>query len=608
MATGVVAKYCCTGRLRDRESMRCSFSYPTAIAKQSLRFSDHKYQELSSLSMNGCGGDPRAPLGTIETRTFPVAPTPASAADRLNSAIFDLKDNPPPFESGIIRLQVPVQQHIEALDWLRSQTQSLLPRCYFSGRDSGYVPLIDHTNGNGNGNGHASSHHQQHKLGFGSFYFMVPQVEFNEFEGSSMISATVAWDNRLSRTYEEAIAALEATMWKISSDVRRSNDNGHRAVVLHQAHVPDKESWHSAINQALDLISRKNSPLVKVVLARSSRIATVEIDPLEWLECLQGEVDKAYQFCLQPSESPAFIGNTPERLFYRDQLKVCSEALAATRARGASELLDLQIGNDLLSSTVVEPYKALRKLPRVQHLYSRLIGTLQEEDDEFKILSSLHPTPAVCGYPAEEARALISEIEMFDRGMYAGPVGWFGGAESEFAVGIRSALVGNGVGALLYAGTGIVEGSDPALEWQELELKTSQFTKLMKFEAPRLSVMETVEKKQAPTAALHAISDDTRRHPLRHLPPPPVPPSDSRLPPHSDAPARRGISPHRAVCVFSHTSPFSAAGRPPAKSTLPSLCPLRDDHSPPTKLHLAPPTAPHAASLCASHSYSRCRS
>ncbi|KAL0335644.1 UNVERIFIED_CONTAM: Isochorismate synthase, chloroplastic [Sesamum radiatum] len=414
---------------------------------------------------------------------------------------------------------VPIQQHIEALDWLSSQTQNLLPRCYFSGRDSNFVPLVDYPNGNGNGNGngHASSHHQRDKLisvaglgsavffrdlnpfslddwrsirrflskrcpliraygairfdgradiapewkGFGSFYFMVPQVEFNEFEGSSMISATVAWDNRLSRTYEEAISELEATMWKISSDVRRPNDNAHRAVVLHQAHVPDQPSWHSSIEQALDLIRRKNSPLVKVVLARSSRIATVEIDPLEWLACLQAEGDKAYQFCLQPFDSPAFIGNT-------------SDYFTGTGSRFPARLW-LQHGLEgVCSSTLVEPYKALRKLPRVQHLYSQLTGTLRKEDDEFKILSCLHPTPAVCGYPMEEARTLISEIETFDRGMYAGPVGWFGGAESEFAVGIRSALVGKGVGALLYAGTGIVEGSDPALEWKELELKTSQ--------------------------------------------------------------------------------------------------------------------------------------
>ncbi|KAL3845984.1 hypothetical protein ACJIZ3_003387 [Penstemon smallii] len=505
--------------------------------------------------MNGCGGDPRAPLGTTETRTFPEAATPALAADRLNSALFDLKSIPPPSDSGIIRIEVPIQQRIEALDWLRCQSHNLLlPRCYFSGRDS--TPLIEN-----------GDHHSDHKTrlvsvaglgssvffrdlspfslddwhsikrflskkcpliraygairfdagykiapewkGFGSFYFMVPQVEFNEFEGSSMIAATIAWDNALSRTYEQAIAAVEATMWQVSSVVRRLNGSTPSAVLLHQTHVPDKSSWDSAVKRALELINRKDSKLIKVVLARSSRaLTTVAIDPLEWLTSLQVEGDNAYQFCLQPPDSPAFIGNTPERLFYRNRLSVCSEALAGTRARGGSEFQDLQIGQDLLSSpkdhhefsvvresirrkletvcssTLIEPYKALRKLPRVQHLYSQLTGSLQKEDDEFKILSSLHPTPAVCGDPMEEARSLISEIEMFDRGMYAGPVGWFGGAESEFAVGIRSALVTKGAGALLYAGTGIVEGSDSSMEWQELQLKTSQFTKLMKLEAP----------------------------------------------------------------------------------------------------------------------------
>ncbi|XP_020548233.1 isochorismate synthase, chloroplastic-like [Sesamum indicum] len=568
----------CISRFMDIDPIKCSFSSsPTPLSKQSLHLSNHKCHELGSLSMNGCGSDPRAPLGVIETRTFPIVLTPALAADRLSSAVFDLKTNPSTLESGIIRIEVPIQQQIEALDWLRSQSQTTLPRCYFSGRDSGNIPLLQHANGNGKGNGHASSHdHEdpQQKLvsvaglgsavffrhlrpfslddwrsikrflskkcplirayggirfdarsniapeweGFGSFYFMVPQVEFDEFEGSSMIAATIAWDNRLSRTYGQAVAALEATMWQISSVVRRLNGNGRRAVMLHQTHIPNKASWDSAVKRALDLMTRKNSTLVKVVLARSSRVLTaVEIDPLEWLTNLQVEGDNAYQFCLQPPESPAFIGNTPERLFYRDQLRVSSEALAATRARGGTPSLDLQIGHDLLtsakddhefavvresiqrklenicSSTIIEPSKALRKLPRVQHLYAKLTGTLQKEDDEFKILASLHPTPAVCGHPMEEARIVISETEMFDRGMYAGPVGWFGGAESEFAVGIRSALVGKGVGALLYAGTGIVQGSNPALEWQELELKTSQFTKLMKLEAPLLVMREKIE-------------------------------------------------------------------------------------------------------------------
>ncbi|XP_051123178.1 isochorismate synthase, chloroplastic-like [Andrographis paniculata] len=545
----------------------------------SLHFSHLRCQEIGSLSMNGCdssGGH----VGTVETRTFSAVPTLGAAARRLAAAVRDLKGGPPPVESGIIRVEVPIEEQIESLAWLQSQSHSgVLPRCYFSGRDSRTVPLIDRIDGNGNacenGNDNDNDNYRRRKLvsvaglgaavsfshlrpfslgdwhsikrflsktspliraygamrfdpksdvapewmEFGSFYFMVPQVEFDEFKGSSMIAVTIAWDNSLSQTYGQAIATLEETLWQVSTSVQRINGNSRPTLLLHQTHVPDKASWDSAVKRALDLMTRKNATLVKVVLARSSRILSdVEIDPLEWLTSLQVEGANAYQFCLQPPASPAFIGNTPEQLFYRHQLSIFSEALAATRARSDNPSLDLQMGLDLLTSTkdhnefavvrdtirrkfenvcsgtIVEPSKALRKLPRIQHLYAKLAGALEQEDDEFKILSSLHPTPAVCGLPTEEAHSLISETEMFDRGMYAGPVGWFGGAESEFAVGIRSALVGKDIGAVLYAGTGIVDGSNPSLEWQELELKTSQFTKLMKQDAPPLvSTRETVE-------------------------------------------------------------------------------------------------------------------
>ncbi|KZV34707.1 isochorismate synthase [Dorcoceras hygrometricum] len=537
-----VANHCIAPCSNIKSKKLKSFSSPTAYARNSVHFADNKYKELSSLSMNGCQSeDPRAPIGTIETKTFPIAPTPASAADRLNSAIYDLKSNPSQLESGIIRL--------ESID-------PVLPRSYYSGRESSIVPSLTADNNEeklvsvaGFGSAVSFRHLDAFSLNdwhsikrflskssplirayggmrfdaranispewkdFASFYFMVPQVEFDEFEGSSMIAATVAWDNRLSTTYEQAVAALEATMWQLSSVIRSNNNSSEQPILLDQTHTPNQISWELAVNKALDSIKSKDTNLTKVVLARSSRVHTnAEIDPLMWLEALQAEGVNSYQFCLQPPQGPAFIGNTPERLFYRDQLSVTSDALAATRARGTSEALDLQIGRDLLSSpkdhhefavvresirrkleaicssTIVEPNKALRKLPRVQHLYAKLTGTLEREDDEFTILSSLHPTPAVCGQPMEDARVFIVETESFDRGYYAGPVGWFGGAESEFAVGIRSALVGKDIGAILYAGTGIVQGSKPDMEWKELELKTSQFTKLMKREAPRMAI------------------------------------------------------------------------------------------------------------------------
>ncbi|KAJ9140422.1 hypothetical protein P3X46_031072 [Hevea brasiliensis] len=569
MATAIVSKHFLAG-LKDLELAKCSISSQTISSRQSVHIFHHRYQSCS-LSMNGCQGDPRVPVGTIETRTFPAVASPAFATDSLNLAISNLKANPPPFTSGIIRLQVPIQQRIEAIDWLHAQHQ-LLPRCFFSCRsrrkDDGHL-FTDFTNGNGHahvhnlvsvaGVGSAVLFRHIHQFSysdwksikrflsakcpliraygairfdamanissewesFGSFYFIVPQVEFDELEGSSILAVTIAWDNALSWTWEQAIDALQLTMNQVSSTIVKLGKEVARTLILSNNQIPNKTYWDLALKRALQIIKRSSSPLIKVVLARSSEVVTAtDIDPIAWLACLQiylqVEGENAYQFCLQPPNAPAFIGNTPEQLFHRKWLGVSSEALAGTRARGQSKALDLQIERDLLSSpkdhleftivrdsirrkleaicnrVVMEPKKAIRKFPRVQHLYAQLAGTLRSEDDEFDILSSLHPTPAVCGFPTEEARLLIAETEVLDRGMYAGPVGWFGGGESEFAVGIRSALVEKGLGALIYAGTGIVEGSDPSLEWDELELKTSQFTKFLKLEVPSREKIENL--------------------------------------------------------------------------------------------------------------------
>ncbi|PWA73214.1 isochorismate synthase [Artemisia annua] len=489
-----------------------------------------RYNHFCSLSMNGCQArDPRTPVGMTETRTFQAVSSPAMAMERLNSAVSELGFDPPMFGSGIIRLEVPIEEEVEAIDWLRAQQQQQhnIPRCFFSGRrqariNNGYSSLIDYGGGNdgsslvsiaGLGSAVFFRHFSPFSLhdwrsikrflskkcpliraygairfdalsnisseweAFGSFYFMIPQVEFNEFEGSSMLVTTIAWDESLSWTFGKAVHELQRTMRQVSSNIVKLRKEVPNTSILSSNNVPSKKLWDFGVNRALQMINKNSSPLTKVVLARSSIIRTSpDIDPLTWLATLQVEGENAYQFCLQPPDAPSFIGNTPEQLFHRNKFDIYSEAMAGTRARGDSKALDLQIALDLLSSTkddkeftivrecikrkleavcttiLVEPEKTIRKLRRVQHLYARLRGRLRSEDDEFDILSSLHPTPAVCGFPTEEARVLIAETEMFDRGMYAGPVGWFGGGESEFAVGIRSALVEKGLGALIYAG------------------------------------------------------------------------------------------------------------------------------------------------------------
>ncbi|XP_030492508.2 isochorismate synthase 2, chloroplastic isoform X2 [Cannabis sativa] len=556
MASSVAAARHSLGRFMDSESANYGISTLRISSRPSNYIGfPHKRYQLYVLSMNGCKGNPYFPLGTIGTRTLPPVPSHSVALDNLTSAISDLKHNPPPFSSGIIRLQVPIQQQMDAIDWLHAQDQ-LLPCCFFSGRspNESYNLFIENSKNNQNscnsnlvsvaGVGSAVFFRHLHPFSyndwksikrflstecpliraygairfdartnissewepFGSFYFMIPQVEFDEFEDKSMLASTVAWDDALSWPWEKAINELQARISQVSSMIIKLSRQVPRTFVFSSKHTPSKEYWDLAVNRALKKIS-SDSALTKVVLARSSRVVTTtDVDPVTLLACLQGEGKNAYQFCLQPPNAPAFIGNTPEQLFRRKCLGVESDALAATCARGGTMTEDLQIELDLLSSpkyhlefsivresirqkledvcnsVIVEPKKAVRKLPRVQHLYAKLVGKLRREDDEFQILSSLHPTPAVCGFPTEDARLLIAETEVFDRGMYAGPVGWIGGGESEFAVGIRSALVEKGVGALIYAGTGIVEGSDPSQEWKELDLKVSQYTKLLKLE------------------------------------------------------------------------------------------------------------------------------
>jgi menaquinone-specific isochorismate synthase len=110
-------------------------------------------------------------------------------------------------------------------------------------------------------------------------------------------------------------------------------------------------------------------------------------------------------------------------------------------------------------------------LPNVQHLCSPVSATMPPGMHLLDVLATLHPTPAVGGQPCAAVVPDIARLERFDRGLYAGTVGWFDEAgDGEFVVAIRSALM-DGNRARLFAGAGIVEGSVPADEKAETDLK-----------------------------------------------------------------------------------------------------------------------------------------
>jgi menaquinone-specific isochorismate synthase len=195
------------------------------------------------------------------------------------------------------------------------------------------------------------------------------------------------------------------------------------------------------------------------------------------------------------------FGATPEMLVRRERGLVTSRVLAGTIRRTGDDERDLALAATLARSSkdLEEHEYAVRSvaealaphctsmnvpeapfvlhLPNVMHLATDVAGVTHETDDSDGEVSSLglaealHPSAAVGGTPTDRARALITEIEMMDRGRYAGPVGWMDASgDGEWGIGLRSAEVA-GARVRLFAGCGIVADSDPEAELAEAQAK-----------------------------------------------------------------------------------------------------------------------------------------
>lgn len=272
--------------------------------------------------------------------------------------------------------------------------------------------------------------------------------------------------------------------------------------VVKKSYFPDFEGWKAGVERALDLIAKKE--LEKVVLGRICVLEFEEVlDPFAITAALRQKAEGAFVFCFQ-SENLSFLGASPERLFKRREKVLLSEALAGTRPRGKDKTQDENLKNELLSSvkdirefSPVKEYlqRALSPLclnspvfsplsvhhtQNVQHLYSQCTAQLNDSSKDLEILQSLHPTPALCGTPTQRAHALIQELEPFDRELFGGAIGWSTEASSEWIVAIRSCKI-QGRTATLFSGTGIVEGSDPVEEWEELNQKLKLYDRILDY-------------------------------------------------------------------------------------------------------------------------------
>ncbi len=248
--------------------------------------------------------------------------------------------------------------------------------------------------------------------------------------------------------------------------------------------LPNRSAWNTSVHAALAQI--KSGALEKVVLARETTLTfDNEIDPFRLAAALQPKTRGAALFCASVSEHKAFVGVSPERLFRRAQNTVHTEAVAGTKPLGivhtekdTREFLYVQnylqetLSPLCLSPVTFSPTR-VHQTATVQHLFSEGQGTLRSPNDEL-LLHALHPTPAVCGTPKQKALAYLLRTEPFARGHYAGVIGWSTEAASEWMVGIRSCVVERNV-VRLYAGVGIVNGSEANAEWDELEAKIALY-------------------------------------------------------------------------------------------------------------------------------------
>jgi menaquinone-specific isochorismate synthase len=250
--------------------------------------------------------------------------------------------------------------------------------------------------------------------------------------------------------------------------------------------------WEQAVARAVATI--KAGGLRKVVLARDVFATADEpIDARVLLQRLAARYPDCFTFACD-----GMLGATPELLVRRAGHQVSALVLGGTLPRGADPAEDKALGEELLASAKnneehayavesirdalgllcdtldVEARPSLLKFPNLQHLGTRIRGTLADGQtlrSALALAAAVHPPAAVCGTPTGTALDLIRELEHMDRERYAGPVGWVDASgNGEWGIALRCGQI-SGRTARLFAGCGIVAGSEPAAELAETLVK-----------------------------------------------------------------------------------------------------------------------------------------
>lgn len=267
--------------------------------------------------------------------------------------------------------------------------------------------------------------------------------------------------------------------------------------------TPAAGEFKASVSAALDAFAE--GKLAKVVLSRKLILTLHKpADPERVLARLMAQNPHAFHFSLPLGQGRRLLGASPELLLRVSGGEVFTHPLAGSARRASEPVQDEAVARDLLASRkdqhehklvideirrVLTPHCRELAIPQkptlmstdtLWHLGTPIAGQLHGSDASVLSLAcQLHPTPALCGYPTDLARQFIREQEPFRRALFSGIVGWCDSqGNGEWAVVIRCGVL-DGHQVELFAGAGIVAGSDPAMEWAETGTKLGTMLKAL---------------------------------------------------------------------------------------------------------------------------------
>jgi len=311
--------------------------------------------------------------------------------------------------------------------------------------------------------------------GFPALLFRVPALAVMRRRGRTfVVSAT-----------DEAEDLLDLTATPVRAPSARKLD---------VTPVRNPLAWTAAVESAAARL--RTGGAEKVVLAREviahgdGVVAAGTV-----VRSLRAAYPSCFTYLISGADGTAFAGASPELLIRRFGTRAFAQPMAGSVARGASDSEDERLADALVQSNkdadehrvvsqfVVDALKPFSdsvsargpevvRFTNIQHLATSVEARLHDPAaDVLTLAAALHPTPAVGGWPRAAADMLIDEFEGMERGWYAGAVGWIDGrGDGELAIALRCGLLWED-GARLYAGVGVMPGSDPARELEETELK-----------------------------------------------------------------------------------------------------------------------------------------